>query len=199
MRAERWDAGSSGSVPTPRSGGVPPRRAMDPGRPARSPQRHPFDESYGGQGRQPRPEGAAPRRAAEPSARRAPQARTRPAPAGGSRLRGAVAVIGVFVVTLIAAAADSYIGVGLGLISTVALVGSTVVATLLVRRRDLLTLVIAPPLVFVGVALANIALAPSATLSIGTAGTLLVRGFPTMALAAAAALLVALFRLVTRR
>ena len=199
MRAERWDAGSSGSVPPPRSGGVPPRRAMDSGRPARSPQRHPLDESYGGQGRQPRPAGAAPRRAAEPAARRAPQARTRPAAADSSRLRGAVAVIGVFVVTLIAAAADSYIGVGLGLISTVALVGSTVVATLLVRRRDLLTLVIAPPLVFVGVALANIALAPSATLSIGTAGTLLVRGFPTMALAAAAALLVALFRLVTRR
>jgi hypothetical protein len=74
-----------------------------------------------------------------------------------------------------------------------------VLATLAVRRRDLLSVVIAPPLVFVAVALANIGLAPSATLSLPTLATLLVRGFPAMAIATSAAVLVALFRLVTRR
>jgi hypothetical protein len=51
----------------------------------------------------------------------------------------------------------------------------------------------------VAVALANIGLAPSATLSLPTLATLLVRGFPAMAIATGAAVLVFLFRLVTRR
>ena len=88
---------------------------------------------------------------------------------------------------------------GLGLITLVALTAGTVVATLAVRRQDLLTVVLAPPLVFVAVAVINIGLAPSASLSLPTLATLLVRGFPAMAVATGAALLLALFRLVTRR
>jgi hypothetical protein len=108
-------------------------------------------------------------------------------------------VVGVFLVTLAAAAADSYLGTGLGMITTIALVGSTVAAGFLVRRRDLATVVVAPPLVFVGVALVNIVLAPSATLSLPTIATLLIRGFPAMAIAVGAALVVALVRAVSRR
>jgi uncharacterized protein DUF6542 len=125
--------------------------------------------------------------------------RTRTAPAPGPRLRGAVAVLGIFLLTLVAAAADSYIGLGLGTITLVALTAGTVVAGLLVRRADLLSVVVAPPLVFVAVALANIGLAPSASLNLPTLATLLVRGFPAMGIATAAAVLVCLFRLVTRR
>jgi hypothetical protein len=103
------------------------------------------------------------------------------------------------VITLLAAAADSYIGAGLGMITLVALTAGTAAATLVVRRRDLLSVIVAPPLVFVGVAIVNTALAPSASLNAATLATLLVRGFPAMGIATAAAIALSLFRLVTRR
>ncbi|WP_139306769.1 DUF6542 domain-containing protein [Modestobacter sp. DSM 44400] len=139
---------------------------------------------------------AAGQRDDRPSAR--PPAR-REVPVPGPRTRGAIAVFGMFAVTLLAAAADSYIGVGLGTITLLALFASSVAAALLVRRRDLLSVVVAPPLVFVGVALVNIVLAPSATLSLTTLATLLIRGFPAMGLGVGAALVVAVGRLVARR
>jgi hypothetical protein len=108
-------------------------------------------------------------------------------------------VLGIFLVTLAGAGIDSYVGVGLGIITLTALVGSTVVGTLVARRRDLVSVVVAPPLVFIAVAALNIGLAPSATFSLPTVATLLIRGFPTMALATAAAVLLALGRLVARR
>jgi hypothetical protein len=114
-------------------------------------------------------------------------------------MRGAVAVLGMFALTLAAAAADSYIGVGLGTITLVALLLGSLVAAVMVRRRDLLSVVVAPPLVFVAVALVNIALAPSATFSLPTLATLLIRGFPAMGLAVGAALVIALGRLIARR
>jgi hypothetical protein len=108
-------------------------------------------------------------------------------------------VFALFLLTLAAAAADSYIGLGLGMITLIALTAGTVLATLAVRRNDLLSVVVAPPLVFVVVAFLNIALAPSATLSLPTLATLLVRGFPAMGLATGAAIVLAVFRLLTRR
>jgi hypothetical protein len=62
-----------------------------------------------------------------------------------------------------------------------------------------MTVVLSPPLVFVAVAGANIALSPTVSLSLPTVATLLIRGFPTMAVATGAALLLALVRIVTRR
>lgn len=151
------------------------------------------DERYRAEGRRP---GAHP----DPRAASAGRGRTAPANTGGSRLRGAVAVLAVFLVTLAGAAVDSiFMGMGLGLITLGALVGSTVLAALLVRRRDLLSVVVAPPLVFVAVAGVNIALAPSASFTLPTMATLLVRGFPTMALATGAALVLALIRWAARR
>jgi hypothetical protein len=114
-------------------------------------------------------------------------------------MRGAVVVLGMFLVTLAGAAADSLIGVGLGMVTLVALLASTVLGCLLVRRQDLLSVVVAPPLVFVGVAMVNIAMAPSATFSLPTIATLLIRGFPAMGLAVGVSLLLYLGRLVTRR
>jgi hypothetical protein len=141
-------------------------------------------------------------RAGDPrSASMAPRGRTAPAAeTGGGRMRGIVAVLGVFLVTLAGAAVDSlFMGMGLGLITLGSLVGSTVLAAALVRRRDLLSVVVAPPLVFVAVACANIALAPSASFNLATMATLLVRGFPTMAIATGAALVIALIRWAARR
>jgi hypothetical protein len=123
----------------------------------------------------------------------------RTTPASGPRLRGVLAVLGIFVITLLAAAADSYIGAGLGMITLIALTAGTAAAALLVRRGDLLSVIVAPPLVFVAVAIVNTGLAPSANLNVATLATLLVRGFPAMGLATVAALLLSLFRLVTRR
>ena len=117
----------------------------------------------------------------------------------GPHLRGSTVVLGMFGLTLAAAAIDSYLGTGLGMITLVALLLSTVVACLRVRRRDLLSVVVAPPLVFLGVALANIALAPSATFSLPTIATLLIRGFPAMGLAVAVSFVLFLGRLIARR
>ena len=97
------------------------------------------------------------------------------------------------------AAVDAFVGIGLGLVTLVALVSVTAIATLAVRRRDLLSVLVAPPLVFVAVAGVNIALAPSASFNLPTVATLLVRGFPTMAVATGAALVLGLIRLVARR
>ncbi len=126
----------------------------------------------------------------------APRGRTSPAAeTGGGRVRGVVAVLAIFLVTLAGAAVDSlFMGMGLGLITLGCLVGSTVLAAALVRRRDVLSVVVAPPLVFVAVACANIALAPSANFNLATMATLLVRGFPTMAIATGAAFVIALIR-----
>ena len=114
-------------------------------------------------------------------------------------MHGALAVLGVLLVTLLAAAVDSFLSSGLGIISVVALTASSVVAALVTRRRDLLSVLVAPPLVYVVVAVVNVALAPAATLSLPSLATLLVRGFPAMAVATAAAVVISLVRLATRR
>ncbi len=146
----------------------------------------------------------APARSARAGDRTAPEA-GRVASRGAARedtgtgLRGALAVLGVFVITLAGGAVDSFLGVGLGTLTLVTLVAASAVGTLLVRKRDLLSLVVAPPLVFVLVAVVNIGLAPSASLNLPTLATILIRGFPTMAVATVAALVVAIVRWAARR
>ncbi len=137
---------------------------------------------------------AAPRGASGPT-------RPRPASAAADEkgIRGTVAVAGMFLVTLAGAGVDSFVGIGLGLVTLVTLVAITAIATLVVRRSDLLSVFVAPPLVFVAVAAANIALAPSASFNLATIATLLVRGFPTMATATGVALVLGLVRLAARR
>lgn len=225
MRAEHSDAGSAAArgYPSPRAGSSAPRgraagrddrdgRDHVAGRRAVAPPRVP--EGRGPQGRTPDgriPDGRRPdqapgaRRPAAPSAgyrdeRSAARPPARPqGAASGAQLRGSLAVAGMFALTLVAAAADSYIGVGLGMITLFALLIASVIAGLMVRRRDLFSVVVAPPLVFVGVAMVNIALAPSASFNLPTLATLLIRGFPAMAIAVAAALVLSLGRLIARR
>ena len=138
-----------------------------------------------------------------PAAARGTAGPARPRPASpaadGNGIRGSLAVAGMFLVTLAGAGVDSFMGIGLGLVTLVTLVAVTGIATLGVRRSDLLSAVVAPPLVFVAVAAANIALAPSASFNLATIATLLVRGFPTMALATGVALVLGLVRLAARR
>lgn len=171
---------------------VPPRReSLRPDRgfadDERQPGAHPAD---------PRPASARPAGARPAGAR----ARTDARPVtGGGTVRGAVAVLGMFLVTLVGAGIDSFVGVGLGMITLAALLASTTVATLVVRRRDLFSVVAAPPLVFIAVAALNIALAPSAFFNLPTIATLLIRGFPTMAMAAGVGIAIAVGRILTRR
>ncbi len=178
-----------------RSGPPAPRRPADPHRgrgPARGDDRWADDDGRRGRPDPDRPD------AARPGSRR-PPASERPVAEPGSRLRGVVAVLAVFVITLAGGAADWFLGMGLGMITLVALVASTAIATLVVRRRDVLSVVVSPPLVFVGVAGVFVALSPTLTLSLPTVATLLIRGFPTMAVATGAALLLGLVRLISRR
>lgn len=204
-RDPRGDSGGRGAEyrrPT-----VPPTGRRMPGQPARGDEREMHRDAADSR-RRPAAAGSrydrpaergrsGPRLDAEEMAARPAR---RPAAARESgRLRGVVAIAAVFLVTLAGAAVDSFVGVGLGMITLVALVGATAVGTLMVRRRDLVSVVVAPPLIFVAVTLVNIALAPSASLSLPTMATLLIRGFPTMALATGTALVLAIVRAAARR
>jgi hypothetical protein len=173
--ADRWPAyEDSAEFSRPSA----PRRPGDTGR--GRPQR-PVDPRYADE-----------RRAEARGARS--QERSAPTSSGGGRLRGIVAVLAVFLITLAGAAADSFLGVGLGTLTLVALVGSTVLATLLVRRRDLVSVLVAPPLVFVAVAVTDLAIAPSAHFSLTAMAPLLIKGFPAMGIATAAGIVLAVLR-----
>jgi uncharacterized protein DUF6542 len=202
VRAGRSSAGAAAGrgYPSPRAGGVASRgRTTDRDGVAggsRSASSAKSEKRSGAQGagRSPVPgAGAADEGPAAHSA-----SRRDPAPSG-RQVRGTIAVLGMFVLTLLAAAADSYIGVGLGLMTLVALVAASGIAALVVRRSDLMSVVIAPPLVFVGVAVVNMALAPSATVSLPTLATLLIRGFPAMCFGVAATIVVAVARKIAHR
>jgi hypothetical protein len=177
--------------PAPRDAGRshPVHREADRSRSREDRSRDLPDPGADGRSREPRPTGR------RPSGRGA----TRQAPADTGGVRGAFAVLAVFLITLAAAALESWIGTGLGPITLVALTVTSAVAGLVVRRRDLLTTVIAPPLVYVAVAALNAALAPSASLNLASVATLLIRGFPAMAVATAAAAVVGLIRWAARR
>ena len=147
---------------------------------------------------------------AEHDQRRHPRGVEAEVPERGSRLRGSVAVLGVLIVTLAAGYVDSIGTTGLGLVTLVALVASTAIATLLVRRRDLTTMVVAPPLVLLAATAVYVLSAPgfsvgegkNAVVAAGTAvATKLVLGggFPIMAAATGTALVLALVRWAARR
>jgi len=118
---------------------------------------------------------------------------------GRFTLTGLGAVAFIFAVTLALATAESLLGIGLRLITLVALAGSTLLAGLWVRRSDIATIVVAPPLVFALVAAGEIVLAPTLAFTPTVLASILVRGFPTMAIATAVALLVCGYRLAQHR
>ncbi|MDQ4038505.1 MAG: hypothetical protein M3313_09190 [Actinomycetota bacterium] len=114
-------------------------------------------------------------------------------------LTGLGAVAFIFAVTLALATAESLLGIGLRLITLIALAGSTLLAGLWVRRSDIATIVVAPPLVFAAVAAGKIILAPTLPFTPTVLAAILVRGFPTMAIATTVGLLVCWYRLTRRR
>jgi hypothetical protein len=172
---------------------APPRR--EAGRPARPGDRVPA----GDRGPAGRPPSARPAAARPAEGRGAVRQRSAAGAETSGRIRGAVAVLFVFLVTLAGAGIDSFVGIGLGVITLGALLGSATIAALAVRRSDLLSVVVAPPLVFIAVAALNIGMAPSATFNAPTVATLLIRGFPTMAIATGVVIVLALGRLIARR
>lgn len=110
---------------------------------------------------------------------------------------GAVAVI--FVVTLVVATLESLLDIGLRTLTLIALSGSTLLAGLWVRRSDLATIVVAPPLAFAAVAALEIVLAPTLTFTPTVLASLLVRGFPAMIIATAIGLGICGYRIARHR
>lgn len=117
-------------------------------------------------------------------------------PTGRFILTGLGAVALIFVVTLVVATLESLLGIGLRTLTLIALSVSTLLAGLLVRRTDIATIVVAPPLVFASVAVLEIVLAPTLKLTPTVLASLLVRGFPTMSIATAIGLLVCGYRII---
>lgn len=105
----------------------------------------------------------------------------------------------MFVATCVGVLVDTLTGPGIGLATTILLTGSALAAAWLVRRRDLVTVAIAPPLILALVSVLAVAVLPDLSFSLPSVGLWLVYGFPAMAFATLAALLVAGLRLMTGR
>lgn len=119
--------------------------------------------------------------------------RTTPSPG----MAGPVAALLVFVVSGIAGSIDVFTGPGLRLLFTICLVASTAVAAALVRRGDLLWVVLAPPLICLALAMVNVlTTAHSAT---GLTMDYLAHGFPAIAIAVGLAALIGGIRLLNRK
>jgi hypothetical protein len=120
----------------------------------------------------------------------------RAAGGAGQTLTGVGAVALLTGVAAVAGVLDVLAGSSLRLIFAVGLVLGTLVAALLVVRRDLLTVVFAPPLVFLAASAVAVLLGRGDTGGglIDLATSWLVYGFPSMAIATAVALVVYLVR-----
>jgi hypothetical protein len=118
----------------------------------------------------------------------------------GPALTGPGAVLVLAGIAAVAGVVDVVAGDSLRLVFAGGLVLGAVVAALLVSRRDLLTVVFAPPLVYLAASLVAVLLGRGEGGGdiIDTATSWLVYGFPAMAAATAAAGLVAGLRAARR-
>ena len=121
----------------------------------------------------------------------------------GSSLTGFGAVLLIVVTSMIGGCVDLLTGTGLRLALAIGLVLGSAVAAAVARRSSLLTVVTAPPLIFVLASLVSVIVAPG---GLGAAGKLydagagwLVYGFPAMASATGIAVVVAGIRLAGGR
>lgn len=121
-------------------------------------------------------------------------------PARGG-LTGPGAVLVLAGIALVAGVVDVLAGDALRLVFSGGLVLGTIVAAVLVRRRDILTVVFAPPLVYVAASALAVLLGRGNQSGglIDAATGWLVYGFPAMAAATAAALVVAALRAAATR
>ena len=126
------------------------------------------------------------------------QRRADPTPTGGvgPSLSGIGAVLLLAGVSAVAGLLDVLAGSSLRLIFATGLVLGTLIASLLVLRRDLLVVVFAPPLVFVAASAVAVLLGrgESGGGLVDLATSWLVYGFPAMATATAVAIVVWLVR-----
>ena len=124
------------------------------------------------------------------------QRRAGPPAAGGPALTGVGAVLLLAGIAAVAGVLDVLAGSSLRLIFACGLVLGALVASLLVRRRDLLMVVFAPPLVFVAASAVAVLLGrgESGGTLIDLATSWLVFGFPAMAIATGVAAVVWLVR-----
>jgi hypothetical protein len=119
-----------------------------------------------------------------------------PPASSGPSLTGVGAVLLLAGIAAVAGVLDVLAGSSLRLIFAAGLVLGTLIAALLVVRRDLLTVVFAPPLVFVAASVVAMLLGRGD----GTGGLIdlatgwLVYGFPAMAVATGVAVVIALIR-----
>jgi hypothetical protein len=124
------------------------------------------------------------------------QRRYDPPAAGGPSLTGVGAVLLLAGIAAVAGVLDVLAGSSLRLIFACGLVLGALIASLLVRRRDGLMVVFAPPLVFVAASAVAVLLGRGETggTLIDLATSWLVYGFPAMAIATGVALVVWLIR-----
>jgi len=102
-----------------------------------------------------------------------------------------------FVVAGIGGAIDVATGAGLRITFACCLIGGAALAALIVRRRDVLWVVFAPPLICLAIALVSIPLTDHGL--IGLAADYLTHGFPPIAIATAVAGLIAVVRKIGGR
>jgi hypothetical protein len=124
------------------------------------------------------------------------QRRYDPPASGGPALTGVGAVLLLAGIAAVAGVLDVLAGSSLRLIFALGLVLGALIASLLVRRRDLLMVVFAPPLVFVAASAVAVVLGrgESGGTLIDLATSWLVFGFPAMAIATGVAAVVWLIR-----
>ncbi len=119
----------------------------------------------------------------------------------GSRLTGTGAVLLIAAVAAVCGVVDILAGDALRLVFSAGLVLGTVIAAALVTRRDLLTVVFAPPLVYLAGSAIAVLLGRGGQGGglLDAAASWLVYGFPAMAAATGAALVVAGIRALRNR
>jgi hypothetical protein len=105
---------------------------------------------------------------------------------------GPVATLFAFIIAGIGGAIDVATGPGLRITFACCLIGGTFIAALIVRTRDVLWIVFAPPLICVAIALVSIPLTDHGL--IGLAADYLTHGFPPIGIAVAVAAVIAVIR-----
>lgn len=119
--------------------------------------------------------------------------------APGMTLTGVGAVLLMVVAAALGAVIDVALGPSLGLATTIMLAVGAVAAAWLVRRRNLFWVVIAPPLVYLLIAVAALLLASGLGVTLTGLAAALVYGFPAMAIATVLGVVMASVRHVAGR
>lgn len=107
-------------------------------------------------------------------------------------------VVMVLVGALVGAIVDYLFTDRLGVVTTIGLTIGAAAAALITRKRDLVSVMVAPPIVYALIAIVVLAISDRAV-SVTSLADIAIRGFPAMALATGVAALIAGVRLLTSR